>query len=106
MQARPTEALHSLSAYGQLADTIWRAAGDTSTDFNWYTKRALVVGVYIATELFMLTDRSEGWGETWASLERRVDDAMRLGRNAGQMGAAAAEVLGGAGPGRARGGGA
>ena len=27
-------------------DAMWRAAGDTSTDFNFYTKRGILAGVY------------------------------------------------------------
>ena len=43
-----------------LMDDIWHAAGDRSTDMDWYTKRALLGGVYTATELYMLTDYSPG----------------------------------------------
>ena len=30
-------------------DAMWRAAGDTSTDFNFYTKRAILSAVYSST---------------------------------------------------------
>lgn len=59
-------------------DAIWHAAGDTSTDFNFYTKRALLGGVYSSTLLFWLNDRSEGFTATWAFLERRIEDVMRI----------------------------
>ena len=59
-------------------DTIWYAAGDRSTDHNFYTKRALLAGVYAATVLYWLDDRSEGAAETWGFLERRLDQVMRL----------------------------
>src|SRR5262249_29371174 len=59
-------------------DAIWYAAGDTSTDFNFYTKRATLAGVYSSTLLCWLNDRSEGNEETWSFLDRRIDDVMRF----------------------------
>jgi ubiquinone biosynthesis protein COQ9 len=64
-------------------DAIWRAAKDTSTDHSFYTKRLLLSGVYSSTVLFWLNDGSEGRAETWAFLDRRIDDALRLGRTVG-----------------------
>lgn len=60
-------------------DAIWRAAGDRSTDFNFYTKRGLLAGVVGATILYWLGDESEGYADTWAFLDRRIDDVMRVG---------------------------
>lgn len=60
------------------ADTIWYAVGDRSTDHNFYTKRALLAGVYAATVLYWVEDRSEGAQETWAFLDRRLADVMSL----------------------------
>ncbi|HUK09104.1 MAG TPA: COQ9 family protein [Stellaceae bacterium] len=61
-------------------DAIWYAAGDTATDFNFYTKRALLAAVYAATTLYWLDDRSEGGADTSAFLERRLGDAMQIPR--------------------------
>ena len=60
------------------ADLMWRLAGDTATDFNHYTKRATLGAVYGSTLLAWLDDDSEGWGETAAFLDRRIDDVMRF----------------------------
>ncbi len=60
------------------ADTIWRLAGDTSTDFNHYSKRALAGSVYAATLLYWLNDESEDSADTWAFLDRRIADVMRI----------------------------
>jgi len=60
------------------ADLMWRIAGDTSTDFNHYTKRMTLGAVYGSTLLVWLDDRSEGWSETAAFLDRRIDDVMRF----------------------------
>jgi ubiquinone biosynthesis protein COQ9 len=59
-------------------DAIWRAVGDRSHDFNFYTKRALLAGVYGSTLLVWLDDKSEGCAESWAFLARRIDDVMQV----------------------------
>ena len=58
-------------------DAIWLAAGDQSTDYNYYTKRALLAGVYGAVLLYWLNDRSEGCADTWSFLDRRIADVMK-----------------------------
>jgi len=60
------------------ADLMWRIAGDTSTDFNHYTKRMTLGAVYASTLLAWLDDQSEGWTETTAFLDRRIDDVMKF----------------------------
>jgi ubiquinone biosynthesis protein COQ9 len=60
------------------ADRMWRIAGDLSTDFNHYSKRAILMGVYGSTSLVFLDDSSEGLIETRAFLDRRIDDVMRF----------------------------
>ena len=60
------------------ADLMWRIAGDTSTDFNHYTKRMMLGGVYASTLLAWLDDDSEGWIETAGFLDRRIDDVMQI----------------------------
>ena len=60
------------------ADTMWRIAGDTSTDFNHYTKRVTLGAVYGSTLLAWLDDQSEGWTETAGFLDRRIDGVMKF----------------------------
>ena len=60
------------------ADLMWRIAGDTSTDFNHYTKRLTLGGVYASTLLVWLDDNGEGWTETAEFLDRRIDDVMKF----------------------------
>jgi len=59
-------------------DTIWRGIGDTSTDFNFYTKRAILAGVYSSTLLRWFSDSSEDEEITNAFLQRRIDEVMRF----------------------------
>lgn len=59
-------------------DRLWYAAGDRSADFNHYTKRGLLLSVYAATALYWLSDASEGRADTWAFLDRRIADVMKI----------------------------
>lgn len=60
------------------ADLMWRLAGDSSTDFNHYTKRMSLGAVYASTLLAWLDDNSEGWTGTAAFLDRRIDNVMQI----------------------------
>ena len=80
--ARPQHWTKGARALAKTADEIWKAAGDRSSDFNWYTKRGLVAAVYFSTVTYWLNDMSEDYQETWAFLDRRLDDAMRIPRKA------------------------
>jgi ubiquinone biosynthesis protein COQ9 len=59
-------------------DAMWHGVGDTSTDFNFYSKRALLAGILAATVLYWLVDDSEGREATWVFLGRRVDDVLGI----------------------------
>lgn len=60
------------------SDLMWRLAGDTATDFNHYTKRLTLSAVYTSTLLAWLDDKSEGFADTAAFLDRRLADVMRF----------------------------
>ena len=70
---------------GRTVDSIWHAAGDRSADFGWYTKRAILAGVYGVTLLFWLQDRSTGDAATMAFLDRRLAGVGRIGRARGRV---------------------
>ncbi len=57
-------------------NTIWRAAGDVATDYNHYTKRTILLGVYASTVTVFLDDDSEGYADTRAFLARRIAGIM------------------------------
>ena len=76
--AMPQNVPLALRISWRTADLMWRIAGDTSTDFNHYTKRMTLGAVYASTLLFWLDDQSEGWRDTAAFLDRRIDDVMRF----------------------------
>jgi ubiquinone biosynthesis protein COQ9 len=70
----------SLRLLYETVDQMWYAAGDTATDFNFYTKRGLLAGVYAATTLYWLDDRSPDAADTHAFLDRRLADVMAIPR--------------------------
>lgn len=76
--AMPLNVPLALTASWRSADLMWRLAGDTATDYNHYTKRLILSGVYGSTLLVWLDDASEGWMETGAFLDRRLADVMRF----------------------------
>ena len=63
----------------ETVDGIWYAAGDSATDFSFYSKRATLAGIYAATLLYWLGDRSPGFSDTRAFLDRRLAGVARLG---------------------------
>ena len=66
-------------------DAMWRAAGDQSNDFNYYTKRGLLAGVYSATLLHWLSDSSEAHAQTWGFLDARIEDVMKIQKMRGRL---------------------
>ena len=76
--ALPTNVARGARLGWRSADRMWRHAGDTATDYNHYTKRAMLLGVYAATVTVFLDDESEGHADTTAFLHRRIDDIMRI----------------------------
>ncbi len=78
--ALPHLAPLALALSYRTADRIWRWVGDGSTDFNFYTKRALCAGVYLATLVHWFRDSSPGHGDSWRFLDRRIGDVMTIER--------------------------
>jgi ubiquinone biosynthesis protein COQ9 len=76
--AMPPHALLGLRLLYETVDAIWYAAGDRATDFSFYTKRATLAGIYSATLLHWLDDRSEGFAATQAFLDRRFGELRHL----------------------------
>ena len=82
--ALPQNAPLAASLMMRSVDMMWRAAGDRSSDFSYYTKRALLGGVYGATLIHWLSDSSEDHADSWAFLEHRIDDVMQIEKFRGQ----------------------
>jgi ubiquinone biosynthesis protein COQ9 len=78
IQAMPHNAGKALKLGWHSADVMWRMAGDTATDYNHYTKRAILAGIYAASLGVYVNDESEGKAESRAFLDRRIDGVMRF----------------------------
>jgi ubiquinone biosynthesis protein COQ9 len=75
----PQHAPLALRLLYETVDGTWYAAGDSATDFSFYTKRATLAGIYAATLLYWLEDRSAGFADTRVFLDRRLADVARVG---------------------------
>jgi ubiquinone biosynthesis protein COQ9 len=81
----PQNAALSARLLYKTVDSIWYALGDRSTDFNFYTKRGLLAGVYTATLFYWLNDKSEGAAATWTFLDRRIAEVMKVPQLLGKL---------------------
>ncbi|MBU8539817.1 COQ9 family protein [Roseomonas tokyonensis] len=79
-QSLPWNLASAARTVGRTADAIWVAAGDSSNDISWYTRRATLAAVYGATLAFWLQDESPDAEETEAFLDRRLAGLARFQR--------------------------
>lgn len=85
VQALPQNLARAARIAWRSADAMWRLAGDTAADYNHYTKRMLLAGIYSATLAVFLDDESEGKAATRAFLGRRIDGVMRFEKAKARM---------------------
>jgi ubiquinone biosynthesis protein COQ9 len=76
--AQPQNLAFALRLNWRAVDRMWRIAGDTATDFNHYSKRTILLGVYVSTVLVYLDDGSEDLSTTRGFLDRRIDNVMQF----------------------------
>ena len=76
--ALPNNSKKSLNILYRTCNSIWRIAGDKSTDFSFYTKRATLAAIYTSTLLFWLNESSINQEETSAFLDRRLNDINKI----------------------------
>lgn len=85
VMAMPGNAATALKLGWRSADAMWRFAGDTATDYNHYSKRAILGGIYAATLAVFVDDTSDGKAETKAFLDRRIAGIMRFEKAKAQL---------------------
>lgn len=76
----PSNGFAACGSLWRTVDLMWAAAGDDARDASYYTKRSLLAAVWASTFLFWLEDRSPDFENTWAFLDRRIDNVMQIGR--------------------------
>ncbi|MEM8951321.1 MAG: COQ9 family protein [Pseudomonadota bacterium] len=81
----PGNALVAGPALWRSVDLIWALAGDRADDASYYTKRGLLLAVWTSTFFYWLEDQSPGLEDSWAFLDRRIDNVMQIGRLRGQV---------------------
>jgi len=85
IMAMPQNAPAALRIGWRSADQMWRLAGDTATDYNHYTKRAILASIYAATLAVFIDDEREGKAETHAFLDRRIEGVMKFEKAKAQL---------------------
>lgn len=78
VMAMPQNAPRGLQLGWRSADIMWRLAGDTSTDYNHYTKRTILAGIYSATLAYFINDDSDGKEKSYEFLDRRIEGVMKF----------------------------
>lgn len=77
----PHNAIFGTKLLWNTCDKIWHdIVGDKSVDFNYYSKRTLLCGVYSSTVLFWLSDESKGFKDTEEFLDRRLAEVGKIGK--------------------------
>ncbi len=61
-----------------VCDNIWYYAGDKSTDFNYYTKRGLLLPVYLSAVMFYISDTSLGNVDTKNFIEQALANIINI----------------------------
>ena len=67
------------------ADRVWRGLGDQSTDINFYSKRAILSGVWTSTFAHWLGDDSESGESTDRFLAARIENVMQIEKVKGRI---------------------
>ncbi|XP_064292268.1 ubiquinone biosynthesis protein COQ9, mitochondrial-like isoform X3 [Plodia interpunctella] len=78
IQALPNNVSNCLATLLSLVDDICYHSGDRSVDFNWYIRRVGLAGIYKASELFYLTDKSQEGVATRSFINSRIRDAQLI----------------------------
>ncbi|KAF8393650.1 hypothetical protein HHK36_021896 [Tetracentron sinense] len=78
IQAQPMNVPTSFKQRAMLVDEIWHAAGDQASDIDWYVKRTVLGAIYSTSEVYMLTDVSPDFRDTWAFLDHRIRDVFDI----------------------------
>lgn len=90
--ALPVHAVLAAQLLARTVDLAWRGIGDTSTDFNFYTKRATLSLVLSSTLFYWMTDEAEDLAPTWAFLDRRIENVMQFEKTKAKVKKAAANL--------------
>lgn len=84
-QALPSHGFQAGRILWRTADRIWEWTGDTASDYNRYTKRALLSGILASTTLVWLNEDDPAMPRTLDFLGRRIENVIDMGRFLGRV---------------------
>jgi ubiquinone biosynthesis protein COQ9 len=74
----PTNILTGNESACHTCDLIWKYTGDKSTDFNYYTKRGLLLPVYLSARAFYFADDSKNHQATREFIKNALDNIINI----------------------------
>lgn len=83
--AVPTRSIQGQRVLWRTSDRIWTWAGDQARDYTRQTKRAMLSSILMGTVMVWITDESKDIMVTQAFLDRRLENAMEIGKTIGTM---------------------
>lgn len=76
----PGNILSGAKCYSKTCDLIWSYAGDKSEDFNYYSKRGLLLCVYTSSRLFYLSDNSKDFIKTKKFIATSIEKIINIAK--------------------------
>ena len=76
---KPNLIVSSNKTLFKIADEIWFLAGDKSTDYNYYTKRVILMNIYAITFSFFVFDNSKDLERTKKFLDKEISAVLKFG---------------------------
>ena len=76
---KPNSILSANKILFKIADEIWFLAGDKSTDYNYYTKRIILMKIYAITFSFFVFDDSKNLEKTKKFLDKEINIVLKFG---------------------------
>ena len=76
---KPNLIVSSNKTLFKIADEIWFLAGDKSTDYNYYTKRIILMNIYAITFSFFVFDNSKDLERTKKFLDKEISAVLKFG---------------------------
>ena len=76
---KPNSIVNSYKTLFKIADEIWFLAGDKSTDYNYYTKRIILMNIYAITFSFFVFDNSKDLERTKKFLDKEISAVLKFG---------------------------
>tara|TARA_B100000989_G_C19392206_1_gene406229 strand:+ start:193 stop:804 length:612 start_codon:yes stop_codon:yes gene_type:complete len=76
----PQNIIFSNKILFKISDEIWFISGDRSLDFNFYSKRFILMNIYLATFIFWINDDSINLEMTKEFLKKQIKKTSVIGK--------------------------